>query len=507
MSFIQNFFTSRDNQTDGNTYVGQEGRLWYNPLTNSIYVNTANIAGGTPVALATGANITANNLTVNSITSTSGNINVTGNIVISGNISPAAVGKIGGITPGPGANISANGLLTIDTTGLPLSFGNFTANNNILTIVNVGEDMILATQGNAEIQLIGNIGFYKSNGLPPNISNRFFYAQNDGQITILVRDTDPTEGAVEIIGSTSGDSFPPLNTGVMLHITGQNGDASRFYNDGIGNFAAFVGRRYNGNVSSPTAVQAGDEIIRISSTGYNGVSIPGGAGARIVFQAMENYTPANNGSNLSFWSTAVGTNTLIQVANVTVENGITATKFNTAGSISATGNITGANVNTVNISLTGNVIGNVITAGLISATGNITGGNIVTTGLISATGNITTANTFVGNVSGLLTRRVRDAGTIADGGTLTIDFAADDLITCVWNNGMTISGSNYAAGRVVRVMALKGTGSGTDAITFNGFTANHISTGTTTSSYSADVTAIIEFISTTTAVGGVYIKV
>ncbi len=87
MSFIQNFYTSRDNNTDGNTYVGQEGRLWYNPDTNSIYVNTANIAGGTPVALATGANITANIITVNTVTSSDGNVDVTGNLVVTGDIS------------------------------------------------------------------------------------------------------------------------------------------------------------------------------------------------------------------------------------------------------------------------------------------------------------------------------------------------------------------------------------------------------------------------------------
>lgn len=161
---IQNFYTSRDNKLDGNTYVGQLGRLWYDPNTNSIYASDGVTVGGIPVDLATGANITANTITVNTITSASGNIAITGNLVISGNISPAAVGKIGGIVPGPGVVISNEGELTIDTAGLPLSFGNFTADNNILSIININENMILDTQGSAEIQLVGNIGFYKSNG-------------------------------------------------------------------------------------------------------------------------------------------------------------------------------------------------------------------------------------------------------------------------------------------------------------------------------------------------------
>lgn len=344
---IQNFFTSRDNKLDGNTYVGSLGRLWYNPDTNSIYASDGSTVGGIPVDLATGANILANNITVSTLTSTSGNINLTGNINISGNISPATEFKVGGIKAGPGANVSNDGTLTIDTTGLPLSFGDFTANTNILTLVNDDQNMILATQGNAEVQLVGNIGFYKTDGFPPNVANRYFSATDDGQIRILVPGDNPATGAVEIVGSTSGQSASTVNSGVMLHITGQNNIASRFYNDGVGSFAAFVGRRLNGTVASPTAIQAGDEIIRISSTGYNGNEIPGGGGARIVFQAIETYTPTATGSNLSFWTCAVGSNTLTKIATVDSANGVNATKFTTTGNVTAAnfvGNVSGSSV-------------------------------------------------------------------------------------------------------------------------------------------------------------------
>jgi hypothetical protein len=196
---VQNFFTSRDNNTDPATYVGQLDRLWYNPDTNQIFISDGVTPGGRPVDLGANANALINTLTVSNITSLSGTVqlignitisqliqaasgNITGDLAVGGNISPAADNKIGGIIPGPGANVSNTGLLTIDTTGLPLSFGNFTANNNILTIVNADENMILATQGNAEIQLVGNIGFYKSNGLPPDPDNLYFFAKDDGQI-------------------------------------------------------------------------------------------------------------------------------------------------------------------------------------------------------------------------------------------------------------------------------------------------------------------------------------
>lgn len=369
MSFIQNFFTSRDNNANAATYVGQQDRIWYNPITQTLYVSDGTTPGGIPLNLATGANITANVITVNTLTSSSGTVTVSGNLTITGNISPAGTNKIGGIFPGPGVVIGNTGQLTIDSANLPVSFGNFTASNNVLSIVNVDEDMILQTEGNAEIQLVGNVGFYKPDGLPPNTANLYAFFNQDGQVTFYVPESDPLSGAFKIVGSASGNFTPPMNTGVMLQVTGQNNDASRIYNDSIGSFAAFVGRRINGNIGVPTAVLAGDEIIRISSTGYDGTQIPGSGTARIVYQAMENYTPTAKGSNISLWATAIASNVLSKVATIDVANGVNATKFTTSGTVSATGNISGGNL----ILSTGGLISS---TGLISTTGNISAGNV-----------------------------------------------------------------------------------------------------------------------------------
>lgn len=386
-------------------------------------------SGTISVNLPANANF-AGNVTANYLTSNGGNIN--GNLIVAGNISPAAVGKVGGIKPGPGVDISLDGELTIDTANLPLSFGNFTANNNVLSIVNVDEDMILQTEGNAEIQLVGNIGFYKPDGIPPNVANRYFSATGDGQIQIFVSNVDPTSAAVNIIGSTSGNFSPPVNDGVMLQLTGQANTPSRFYNDGIGNFAAFVGRRINGTVNSPTAVQAGDELIRISSTGYNGTTVSGNGTARIVFQAMENFTTSNSGSNLSFWTAAIGSNTLTKIATIDNANGLVATKVVStgnanvgnlgfgAGQITGTGNITAGNLigtlangnsnvnipaanGNVNISAVGNANIVVVTGtganitGTLNATGNANVGNIGATTAVVTTANVT-GNVNAGNL-------------------------------------------------------------------------------------------------------------
>jgi len=93
--------------------------------------------------------------------------------------------------------------------------------------------------------------------------------------------------------------------------------------------------------------------------------------------------------------------------NLTI-NQINANTLVTTNLLSATGNITGANVNAGNLSATGNVtanafVGNIATAsqpaittigtlGSLTVTANITGGNINTGGIVSAAGNISGLN-------------------------------------------------------------------------------------------------------------------
>ena len=271
----------------------------------------------------------------NTITANSGTI--TGNLVVVGNISAATTTTIGGVRAGPGANISNTGLLTINTSGLSFSFGNFYANNNILSIVNSDENMILATDGNAEVQLVGNVGFYKVDGLPPNLANRYAHFTEDGQVTFWVPTVDLT-GAVQIIGSTGGNSIPPGITGAMLHITGQLDIPCRTYTDGNSDYVAWVARRYNGNVTSPTQVLANEDVLRINATAATDAGVGNVAMAQIQFRALENQTTTAQGSTLNFVVTPVGdtANNRVEVANITVANGVTATKFTTAGNI--TGN-------------------------------------------------------------------------------------------------------------------------------------------------------------------------
>jgi len=117
--------------------------------------------------------------------------------------------------------------------------------------------------------------------------------------------------------------------------------------------------------------------VRFSGQGYSTGGFNAPADGTISLDALDDFTQTAQGAIWRFLVNPVGGNVRQEVANISVANGVVATKFATSGTVSATGNITG---------------GNLITGGLFSVTGNITGGNLLTAGLISATGNITAGN-------------------------------------------------------------------------------------------------------------------
>lgn len=437
MSFIQNFFTSRDNNANTETYVGQTDRLWYNPDTNSIRVSDGSTPGGLVVDLETNANATFNTITANS-----GTIN--GNLTITGNISPATANTIGGIYPGPGVVISNTGELTIDTANLPLSFGNFTATDNILSIVNVDEDMILETQGNASVDIRGAFNIYTNSDL----GNAVFSVNSTGDVnatTLNIVNPADLELMAPLNVTINEDGLtrtPTVISGSVAQFTGRDARQPAILVDSYGEDinlgitgGQLVFRAGQGTNATPIPVEANDRLGAIAAAGWASNGYAGVDSARVGLYANENFTTTARGGRIEMQVVTNGTVTRSTVATFT------------------------------------------------------------STGM-------------TGNVTGLLTRSSRDAGTIADGGTLTINVATDDIVYCVWNNGMTMAYSNIVPGRVVKVMATKGSGSGTDNINLDGgITAAQTSTGSVTVASSADKTVFLEYISTTALIGGMFVNI
>jgi hypothetical protein len=166
MSFIQNLFTSRDNNAQGNTYVGQQDRIWWDPVTNAFYYSDGNTAGGIPIGTASGNGIPGGPTNSVQINAGSGNFTGSSSLTFSSNV--LAVG----------GNVTANYFIGNVSTAGNITGGNILSNN------------YLYANGNsifANIQLTGNI----------NLGNLYIIDE-----TIYGKNTDQ-----DIVLSPAGDAY------------------------------------------------------------------------------------------------------------------------------------------------------------------------------------------------------------------------------------------------------------------------------------------------------------
>jgi hypothetical protein len=140
MSFIQNLFTSRDNNAQGNTYVGQQDRIWWDPDRNAFYYSDGNTAGGVPIG---GGGSGVPGGPVNSIQYNlgGGTFGGTANLSISG----AGLSAAGNITAAWFiGNVSATG---------NISLGNLYVNDQTLGGKNLNANIILLPEGDGWVSV------------------------------------------------------------------------------------------------------------------------------------------------------------------------------------------------------------------------------------------------------------------------------------------------------------------------------------------------------------------
>lgn len=488
--------------------VGLNKYLTYDQNTRKFYFDTVGISDGLYLNM--------DNEIALSVASTTelGGIKIGDAFEIDGSdklqIRVATNTELGGIKLGPGVTVNNQDQIIIDSSGLDFSFGDFVATvppNGAATLssVNLGQDIDIVSSANGIINVVGNFHVhttdtYDSNN--PDANGAIFRVDAAGKVRMLVPAADSNEGAINIIGGLDGQFQAPVNTGVMLHVTGIAGSPgvpSRIYNDSQNAFSAFVARRYNGTAASPSAVLANEEIMRISGTAHNGTIIPGTGNQRIVYRALGNQTLTNQGGSIELWATPLNSSTIAKVATIDNTDGITSTKF--TGPL--TGNVTGTAdiATTVTLVATNTTDATHYLTFVDSATGNE---NVRTdTGL---TYNPSTGSLTATKFTGQLIHAYRDVGVIADGGTVTVDFSTDAIIHVSWDNAFTLAYQNYTVGSVVKLLATKRAGTGTDSFSLDGITASQVSSGSTTVAASAGQTYFVEFICTGTDIGSVYAK-
>lgn len=313
--------------------------------------------------------VTFQGLTANAATIIiDGNLTVTGNAALTGNISGDNIfnGTTSIAIPAPNgnANITVGGVSNIavfstggaNITGYVSASGNVTGAN----LITGGLATVVGNVTGANLNTAGNVWISRDAGL--------------GQPTIRFTDTDADVadgqvfGAVEWYTSDVSSTGPRVTAGIRAVAAGLLGNA-------------------NVQILTSTNGAAATPKVTIDNVGNVGVA---------------NLAPLHT---LAVSGTMYGSSTLNVVGNVTGGNVVT------AGIVTATGNlVTGANaVVSGYVTATGNITGaNLVTGGSITAgatgittIGNVTGGNIVSDAKVSATGDVYAGGNLVtqGNVS------------------------------------------------------------------------------------------------------------
>ena len=168
MSFIQNLFTSRDNNANSATYVGQQDRLWWDPVTNRFYYSDGVTPGGFPVG--GGGNVTTDRLVNGAYELV---LDATGNVT-----APGAISAVGNVTAnyfiGDGSQL----------TNLPVGGSNITIKNQGNTLTTAANTINFTGNGvsstNVGNVVTVNITAGSGSGLPPQTGNVGKILSTDG---------------------------------------------------------------------------------------------------------------------------------------------------------------------------------------------------------------------------------------------------------------------------------------------------------------------------------------
>jgi len=302
--------------------------------------------------------------------------------------------------------------------------GNLTVTGNAVLVGNINADKIFNGTTSIEIPVTGG----NANVTIGGTSNVVVWATTGEYVTGLQSVTGNitggnlrTAGQVSATGNVSGGNLIIVTGNIVLTQT-SGATTSQMIRFQDANTAIAIGANvgsiewFTSDTTTPGArITARIQAVYEDATGNANIQIQTGSTAtpstRItVIGSSGNVGIANAAplDTLAVTGTMYGSSTLTAVGTVTGGN------LSTAGFVTATGNVTGGNLITAgNVTATGNVTGgNVISVGAVSAgalgvstTGNVTGGNLLSNGLISATGNINGANLvaaqsmFTGNVS------------------------------------------------------------------------------------------------------------
>lgn len=360
---IQKLFTSRVNDLNSTDFVGEETRLWYDPVSNSFYVSDGVTAGGIPVGtasttgsptgptnsvqlnsghntflgtanlefanntLAVVGNVTATNVTTTTIFTNTIVSNGTGNIYHTGNLLPSAVNYTLGTLDVPWGNafFGPQSVTILDSTG---NIG------NAVTIENISANITLGTAGFNIVNLGTADSIFRIEALTGQI---FSFAKTIIQNTTNAANTYD-QGALQVKGGAS--VVKDFYVGGNIYGTGaQLSDVVNSITTGIG-------------------------LTQTASVGNVGLDA---TGVQTVVGTANQINVTNVGQNLTLsLPQGINTNSTVTFANLTITGNLTVNgTTTTANSQALNGKILYlANTSTSNTQIDGGgiILGNAVSS-------------------------------------------------------------------------------------------------------------------------------------------------
>ena len=395
---VQQLFTSRINSANASSYVGDQGRMFYNESTGELRLSDGSTPGGTPIS------IVANVITAGSLLPTADDLYSLGTAELRWAHIHLASDPVGIYFTANTLGLDNSGSLSYNNGTGNVAFGNIQFNNgatqsiayvpgsltsNLIpagdNTVNLGNsnhrfaDLYLGYRGlfladtttDQNINITANAGTLYLNGVQnlaignltiidttltsktPNLDisigdagdTGFFYVKRKAQIDNTTFSPIQAMLGINASGVSEPDTIFP---DTLIQTTSRSDKNSRIIQRSYGSsgnvggdnsysvWGSYVAR---GNVSNPSATKQNDILSRLSSNGF-GTTTWGTGGTRIESVALENFTDSAKGSKINFWTTPTGSIVSQQVASITA-TGISANAvlFTTDSSIQTTAGI------------------------------------------------------------------------------------------------------------------------------------------------------------------------
>jgi hypothetical protein len=256
----------------------------------------------------------------------------------------------------------------------------------------------------------------------------------------VVNSSMPGNGIFLLVtGASDGAYGEPSNPGYTNETVSPDGEGNRLvaeaYSTKTDGYAAFIGRRARGIASSPSAVQAGDIIVRLGGNAYGTTKFSQFADARIEFIANENITDSAKGTRIEFWTTANGTTGATNIATMNGDQ-------------------------------------------------------------VDFTGYVLAAKGFVYNPRVL----------VANQTAITIDYDTDSMIKANLDQNLTISHTNFVAGKIVEVW-LTNTSAGQNRTITHGLSALNSTNKSTTITIASSSSMYLKFFSIDVDLANTYVSI